>query len=109
MQILTTYQRLAISFLLKKTINTLLVTFYDNYKNRPLNIMLPKTKEYVNHCYGQTKWMYFLIKDEGLLEKNNTIWDKISSNIKKGFDSELAYNNKCLKRVRYLSLLVFFR
>ena len=24
---------------------------------------------------GQTKWMYFLIEDDNLLEKYNTIWD----------------------------------
>ena len=30
--------------------------------------------------------------DEDLLEKNNTIWDKVSANIKKEFDSEPVYN-----------------
>ena len=24
---------------------------------------------------GQTKWMYFLIEDDNLLEKYNAIWD----------------------------------
>ena len=31
----------------------------------------------------QTKWMYFLIEDDELLEKYNTIWDKVSTDIKK--------------------------
>ena len=31
--------------------------------------------------------MYFLIEDDGLLEKYDTIWDKVSADIKKEFDS----------------------
>ena len=45
--------------------------------------MLPKVSAYVKRCDGQTKWMYFLIEDDGLLEKYNTIWDKDSADIKK--------------------------
>ena len=44
--------------------------------------MLPKTSTYVNVLI-QTKWMYFLIKGDGLLEKYNTIWYKVSADIKK--------------------------
>ena len=36
--------------------------------------------------------MYFLIEDDDLLEKYNTIWDKVSAGIKKEFDSEPVYN-----------------
>ena len=50
--------------------------------------MLPKTSAYGKSYYGQTKWMYFLIEDDSLLEKYNTIWDKVSADIKKEFDSE---------------------
>ena len=53
--------------------------------------MLPKTSAYVKNYDGQTKWMYFLIEDEDLLEKYNTIWDKFSADIKKEFDSEPVY------------------
>ena len=45
--------------------------------------MLPKTNAYVKSYDGQTKWMYFLIEDDYLLEKYNTIWDKVSSDIKR--------------------------
>ena len=31
--------------------------------------MLLETSAYVKHCDGQTKWMYFLIEDDDLLEK----------------------------------------
>ena len=41
--------------------------------------------------------MYFLIKDDGLFEKYNNIWDKVSSDIKKEFDNKLVYNEKNLK------------
>ena len=36
------------------------------------------------------KWMYFLIEDESLLKKYNTVWDKVSSDVKKEFDSKLS-------------------
>ena len=41
--------------------------------------------------------MYFLIEDDGLLEKYNTIWDKLSADIKQEFDSEPVYNKEYLK------------
>ena len=44
--------------------------------------MLPKTRAYVKSYDGQTKWMYFLIEDDDLLEKYNIIWDKVSADIK---------------------------
>ena len=62
---------------------------YDDYKVMPLHIMLPKSSAYVISNYRQITWMYFLIEDDELLEKYNTIWDKISAHIKKVFDSEL--------------------
>ena len=45
--------------------------------------MLPKTKADVKNYDGQTKWMYFLIEDDNLLKKYNTVWDKVSSDFKK--------------------------
>ena len=60
---------------------------YNGNKVKQLNIMLLKTSAYVESYDGQTKWMYFLIDDD-LLERYNTIWDKVSADIKKEFDSE---------------------
>ena len=54
--------------------------------------MLPKTSAYVKSYDGLTKWMGFMIEDEDLLEKSNTIWDKVSADIKKEFDSEPVCN-----------------
>ena len=61
---------------------------HNNDKVKPLNIMLPKTSTYVKNYERQTKWIYFLIKDDELLEKYNTIWDKVRANIKKQFNGE---------------------
>ena len=52
--------------------------------------MLPKTRAYMKSFDGQTKWMYFLIEDDDLLEKYNTILDKISADIKNNFVTNLS-------------------
>ena len=41
--------------------------------------------------------MYFLIEDCDLLKKYNTIWDKVSADMKKEFYSEPVYNKNYLK------------
>ena len=41
--------------------------------------------------------MYFLIEDDDLLDKYNTIWDNVSTDIKKEFDSELVCKKRFLK------------
>ena len=70
---------------------------YNDNKFRRLHIMLTKTSAYVKSYVEQTKWMYFLIEDDDLLEKYNTIWDKVSADIKKEFDSEHIYHKNFLK------------
>ena len=60
--------------------------------------MFPKTSAYVKRSYDeQTKWMYFLIEDDDLLEKYNTILHKVIADINKEFDSEPVYNKEFLK------------
>ena len=41
--------------------------------------------------------MYFLIEDDVLLEKYNTIWDKARADMKKELDSEPVHNKEFLK------------
>ena len=79
----------------KPLINTLLVTSIMMIKLSHY-VMLPKTSAYVKGYDGETKWMYFLIEDDVLLEKYNTIWNKVNADIKKEFDSEPVYNKKFL-------------
>ena len=47
----------------------------DDYKIKPLHIMLLKTSAYVKNYDHKTKWMFFLIEDD--------IWNKVSHSIKK--------------------------
>ena len=47
---------------------------------------------YVKRHDGQIKCMYSMIEDDNLLEKYNTIWDKVSADIKKEFDCKPVYN-----------------
>ena len=54
--------------------------------------MLPKTTAYIKLYDGKTKWMYFLINNDDLLEKYNTVRDKVRADVRKEFDSEPVYN-----------------
>ena len=38
----------------------------------------------------QTKWMHFLIEDDELLEKYNTVWDKVNTDLKKNLIASLS-------------------
>ena len=72
------------------------IGYKDAKKVRPLCIFLPKRSVYRGE-FDETKYMYFLIKDDELLEKYNEIWGKVRNKIKKEFDSEPVYNEKYLK------------
>ena len=51
--------------------------------------------------------MYFLTEDDNLLEKYNTILNKVSADIKK-IDSEPIYNKKFLKtKIKLMKLQIF--
>ena len=76
---------------------------YNDNKVKPLHIMLPKTSAYVKSCDGQIKWIYFLIEDDDLLEKCNTIWNKVSPDIKKEFDVEHVYDKNFFENQNKIS------
>ena len=42
--------------------------------------------------------MYFLIEDDDLLENYNTVWNKVSADIKKELSSEPVCNKNFLKK-----------
>ena len=46
---------------------------YNDHKVKPLHIMLPRTGTYEKNYDEQTNWISFLIVDDDLLEKYNTI------------------------------------
>ena len=83
--------------MVKKNYKYFIGYLHNNHSVKPLHIMLPKTSGYVKSYGRQTKWMYFLIEADDLLEKYNTIWDKVSTDIKKEIDSESVCNKKFLK------------
>ena len=60
----------------EKNYNCFIGYLHDDYKVKSLHKMFPKTKACV-----KTKWMYFLIEDDDLLEKYNAICNKISTDI----------------------------
>ena len=46
---------------------------------------------------SETKYMYFLIKDDELLEENHKVWEKAKNSCKKDFNSEPVYSKTYLK------------
>ena len=60
--------------------------------------MFPKTRVYIKSYENQTKWIYFLIKNDDLFQKYNSIWDKASTDIKEELDIEPVYNKKIWKQ-----------
>ena len=54
---------------------------YNDYKVKPLHIMLPKTTACVKSYDGQAKWMYISFEDN--VKKYNTVCDKICAVIMK--------------------------
>ena len=50
--------------------NTLFIGYMDDdYKIKPLRIILPKARGYVKRDDVETKWMYFLIELDELLKR----------------------------------------
>ena len=62
-----------------------------------MHTILSHMSAYVKGYNGQTIWIYFLIEDDSWLQKNNIIWNKVSTDIKKEYDSKPAYNKNFWK------------
>ena len=72
------------------------ICYKDAKKIKPSCIFLPKMTEY-RKDFDETKYIYFLIKDDELLEQYNEIWEKINNSPKKELGSNKIYNEKYLK------------
>ena len=70
---------------------------YDDYRTISLHIILPNTNVYVKDYDEKINWIYFLIKNDNLLNKYNTIWDKISTDAKVELNGIPVYNKTFLK------------
>ena len=73
--------------------------FYNDHKVKLLYIMIPKTSAYLKRYDGETKLMHFLTGYDDLLEKYNTISDKVSADIEKEFESEPVQNTKIKTKI----------
>ena len=63
--------------------------------------MFPEASAYIKSYDGETKWVYFFIEDGDLLKKYDTIWDKVSADIKKEIVRKLVSNEEFLKTKIY--------
>ena len=72
------------------------ICYKDAKKIKPSCIFLPKMTEY-RKVFDETKYIYFLIKDDELLEQYNEIWEKLKNSLKKELGSNPIYNEKYLK------------
>ena len=70
---------------------------YDDYRTISLHIILPNANVYVKDYDEKINWIYFLIKNDNLLNKYNTIWDKISTDAKVELNGIPVYNKTFLK------------
>ena len=61
--------------MVKKDLNILMATKMLK-KIKPLCIFLPKMSAY-RKDFNETKYIYFLIKDDELLKRYNKIWKKV--------------------------------
>ena len=52
--------------------------------------MFLKANAYLKSHDEQTQWFYFLIENDDLLENYNTIWSKVSADIKNNFRANLS-------------------
>ena len=76
---------------------------YNDHKFNPLHLMLPKTIAYVKSYDGQTKWIYFLIKDE-TYQKNIILFGIKSAFIKK---KNFTANLPTIK-ILFIYLFIYF-
>ena len=78
----------------------------DAKKIRPFYVFFPKLSAYIWH-FDETKYMFFMIKDDKYLEKYNEVWKKVRNSIKKEFGGEPICNEKYLKtKIKYYSVKI---
>ena len=75
--------------------------YFIGYKEgeivKPLCIILPQMSGYIKYCENGGKSMYFLIKDDDVLDKYNEIWNKIKKTLSIKFHSMTIYDEKYIK------------
>ena len=72
---------------------------YDVYENKPLSLVVLKTSSYVKTYNDGTKWMCYLIEDDGWIIKKNIMifWIKLVTVWKKNLISNPYIMKKFLE------------
>ena len=78
-------------------LNTLLDIYKWEMFSIPLCIKRSQINGYDKYFYSNNKFIIFLVHDKKFIQKYNKIWDHTRNLLKEGFDSELVYNDKCIK------------
>ena len=72
--------------------------YFIGYKEgeivKPLCIILPQMNGYIKYFENSGKNMSFVIKNDGLLDKYNETWDKITKKLNIKFHSPPVYDEK---------------
>ena len=63
--------------------------------------MLPRMSGYINYFRGKKggKNMFFMVKDDNVLDKYNKIWDKIKEKLNIKFHSMPVYDETYIKAI----------
>ena len=84
------------------------IVYINNYGIVPLKTKFPKMTAYIKYFDDNNKCMSLIAHDKELLQKHNSIWDKISNLLDKKFDSEpVCYNNIIKTKIEILKNKVF--
>ena len=75
--------------------------YFIGYKEgqivKPFCIILPQMTRYIKYFENGGKNMFFVIKDDDVLDKYNEIWDNINKTLSIKFHSMLVYDEKYIK------------
>ena len=75
--------------------------YFIGYKEgetvKPLRIILPQMSEYIKYFKNNSKNMFFIIKNDDVLDKYNEIWKKMKEELNIKFHSMPVYDEKFIK------------
>ena len=73
------------------------IGYQDNEIVKPLCIILPQMSRYIKYFENGGKNMYFMIKDDNVLDKYNKIWNKIKEKLNIKLHSMSVYYQTYIK------------
>ena len=87
--------------------------YFIGYKNgeivKPLCIILPQINGYMKYFESGGKNMYFMIKNDDVLDKYNETWNNIKNTLNIKFHSMPVYDEKYIKaKVREFNVVITY-